>query len=82
MEIKQDNIRKIIMGESFTHSIKYQVDSKYRQPSGLCTLVNFIKVGDPEHPDLEIYLNNGDDTYLWKTISNKMILEVEYDSSF
>ena len=81
MSLVKSNIRKIIIGESFGNSIKYQKGSTYKLPSGPCTLTDFIK--NEDDPELiDIYLSSEGSNFLWKTISTKMLLEVEYDSNF
>ena len=80
--VKVENARKILIGESFNNCIKYQKGSKYRQPNGQCELVDFIQ--NEEDPNLiDIYLKPPEGAiYLWKSMSKRMLLEVEYDSSF
>lgn len=81
MSFNKSNIRKIIIGESFTNSIKYQKGSTYKLPSGDCALTDFIE--NEEDPDLiDIYLSDGESKFLWKSLSTKMLLEIEYDSNF
>jgi hypothetical protein len=75
------NIRKIIVGESFSHCIKYQKGSTFRLPGGPCLLTDLLQnEGDPELIDL--FISSNDSKILWKSVSIKMLLEVEYDSNF
>lgn len=81
MSIVKSNIRKLIIGESFGQSIKYQKGSTYRLPNGPCTLTDFIEnENDPEL--IDIFLSSDGSKFLWKSVSVKMLLEVEYDSNF
>lgn len=81
MNIVNPNIRKIIIGESFGQSIKYQKGSTYKLPNGDFTLTDFIE--NNEDSDLiDLYLSTDGIKFLWKSVSTKMILEVEYDSNF
>tara|TARA_R110000803_G_scaffold78075_5_gene143165 strand:+ start:9870 stop:10118 length:249 start_codon:yes stop_codon:yes gene_type:complete len=82
MPTLKDNIRKLIIGESFGNSIKYQKGSSYRLPRGSCILTDLIKnEDDPEVVDLFLR-PEGEAKFLWKSISTRMLLEVEYDSDF
>lgn len=75
-------IRKIIVGDNYTYNIKYVKGIEYRIGGSKCTLTDFIFYG--EHPDvapIDIYVNDGKSSFLWKTIK-KEPLEVEYDANF
>ena len=81
MHVLKDNIRKIIIGQSSGGSIKYQKGSIYKLPSGSCTLTELLK--NEDDPNLiDLYLQVDGSKFLWKSISTKMLLEVEYDSNF
>ena len=81
MSLIKSNIRKIIIGESFGQSIKYQKGSTYKLPSGHCILTDFIQNEDDSEL-IDLYLSNDGSKFLWKSVSTKMLLEVEYDSNF
>ena len=75
------NVRKIIIGESFGNSIKYQKGSTYKLPNGHCILTDFIE-NEKDTELIDIYLSNEGSKFLWKSVSIRMLLEVEYDSTF
>ena len=78
----QNNIRKIIVGDNYTHNIKYVKGVEYRVGQNKCKLTELISHG--EHPDvapIDIYVNDGKSTFLWKTLKSEP-LEVEYDANF
>lgn len=75
-------IRKIIVGDNYTHNIKYVKGVEYRIGANKCELVDFISHGEyPDVAPMEIYVNDGKSTFLWKTIKQEP-LEVEYDANF
>jgi hypothetical protein len=79
------NVRKIVVGENVNNCKNYQIGSKYRQPRGLCKLTQILQnEGNPYL--LDIYLKptqeEGAVQFLWKSISVRMVLEVEYNSDF
>ena len=81
MSSLKSNIRKIIIGESFGNSIKYQKGSTYKLPIGPCILTDFIQ--NPENSDiLDVYLSNQGSKFLWKSLNAKIIIEIEDDSNF
>lgn len=75
------NIRKIIVGESFSNCIKYQKGSTYKLPTGACILTDLLG-NDQESGLIDLYLSRNGAKFLWKSIDVKMLLEVEYDSNF
>lgn len=75
-------IRKIIVGDNHTFNIKYVKGSKYKIGSKSCTLVDFIvDESNPDRPEIDIYVEDENSRFLWKTINQKP-LEVEYDVNF
>lgn len=75
-------IRKIIVGDNYTYNIKYVKGIEYRIGQNRCTLTDFISHG--EHPNvapIDIYVNDGKSSFLWKTIKPEP-LEIEYDANF
>lgn len=81
MIILKKNIRKLIIGESFGQSIKYQKGSTYKLPNGPCILTDLLPNEDTSEL-IDLYLSNEGSKFLWKSISTRMLLEVEYDSTF
>lgn len=72
-------IRKIIVGDNYTYNIKYVKGTEYRVGVKKCTITDFIiKEGTQE---IDIYVSDGNSTFLWKTI-NSTPLEIEYDANF
>lgn len=74
----EGNIRKIIVGDSYTYNIKYVKGSTYKVGERKCTLTDFI-VRDER--TIDIYVTDGNSTFIWKTI-NSSPLEIEYDVNF
>lgn len=75
-------IRKIIVGDNYTHNIKYIKGIEYRIGRNKCILTDFISHG--EHPNvapIDIYVNDGKSSFIWKTIKREP-LEIEYDVNF
>jgi len=81
MNLSKAPLRKIIIGESFSKSIKYQKDSTYKLPMGDCTLTDLIP-NTQDETLVDVYLAHNGSKFLWKSISTKLLLEVEYDSNF
>lgn len=76
------NIRKIIVGDTYTYNIKYVKGSTYKVGERTCTLTDFIlDESDPNKPTIDIYVTDGNSTFIWKTINSKP-LEIEYDVNF
>jgi hypothetical protein len=76
------NIRKIIVGDNYSFNIKYVKGSEYRVGGTKCKLVEFISNGTEDKPQpIDIYVNDGESTFIWKTI-NAQPLEIEYDINF
>lgn len=81
MILLKPNIRKIIIGESFGQSIKYQKGSTYKLPNGSCELTDLLQ-NETDPGFIDLYLSNEGSKFLWKSESTKMLLGVEYDSNF
>jgi hypothetical protein len=82
MPVKIENARKIVVGTSWDNYKVYQKNSVYRQPIGECRLTDFLQNED-EDDMVDIYLKPTDGAkFLWKSMSKKTFLEVEYDSNF
>lgn len=74
----QKNIRKIIVGDNYSHNIKYVKGVEYRIGNKKCVLTDFII---HEGKLIDIYVTDGNSTFLWKTILSAP-LEIEYDANF
>ena len=72
------NIRKIIVGDNYSFNIKYVKGSIYKVGVRKCELVEILI---NEEEDIDLYVNDGNSTFIWKTINSKP-LEVEYDVNF
>lgn len=75
------SIRKIIVGDNYTFNIKYVKGSTYKVGERKCTLVDFLVIETDGKEQIDIYLSDGNSTFLWKTI-NTPPLEYEYDVNF
>jgi len=75
-------IRKVIVGDSYSYCIKYIKGTEYKVGSRRCTITDILPLGEGEVlTPLEIYVTDGNSTFLWKTIY-KGVLEVENDVNF
>ncbi len=72
------NIRKIIVGDSYSYNIKYLKGTEYKVGPRKCTITDFITNDDES---IDIYVTDGTSTFIWKTIISKPI-EIEYDVNF
>jgi hypothetical protein len=72
------NIRKIIVGDSYSYNIKYLKGTEYRVGPRKCTITDFIT---NEDESIDIYVTDGTSVFIWKTIISKP-LEIEYDVNF
>lgn len=72
------NIRKVIVGDNYSYNIKYVKGSTYKVGERTCTLTDFLV---NENEEIDIYVTDGNSTFIWKTINSKP-LEVEYDVNF
>lgn len=70
-------IRKIIVGDNYTHNIKYVKGIEYRVGAIKCKITDFLETKG----GIDIYVTDGKSTFLWKTII-KDPLEIEYDANF
>tara|TARA_R110000851_G_scaffold27764_5_gene77889 strand:- start:5192 stop:5419 length:228 start_codon:yes stop_codon:yes gene_type:complete len=70
-------IRKIIVGDNYTHNIKYVKGTEYRVGATKCKITDFLETKS----GIDIYVTDGNSTFLWKTII-KEPLEIEYDANF
>ena len=74
------NIRKIVSGADYSNCIRYVKGSEYRVGPKKCVIEDFMQ--NEVYPTaVDIYVNDGDSTFLWKTL-HKEPLEVEYDANF
>jgi hypothetical protein len=76
----KSNIRKIIVGDSYSNCIRYVKGTEYRVGAKKCILQDFLPNEDKEG-SLDIYVSDGKSTFVWKTIHGEP-LEVEYDGNF
>lgn len=74
----KSNIRKIVVGESYSHNIKYLKGAEYQVGKIRCTITDFVLNDDG---GIEIYVTDGKSRFIWKEINEKP-LEVEYDVNF
>jgi len=81
MNPKRTNLRKIILGENLSDSIKYQKGSTYKLPIGDCTLTDLVE-NEKDSTIIDLYLSNDGLKFLWKSVNVRGILEFEYDSNF
>jgi hypothetical protein len=72
-------IRKIIVGDNYTYNIKYVKGSIYKVGVRKCEIVEILINAD--ETEIDLYVNDGNSTFIWKTINAKP-LEVEYDVNF
>lgn len=77
------NIRKIVVGDNFTHSIKYVVGVTYNLGSTKAKLSNIIQDQDnPEWFDLFVLDSENECSIYWKSVKDKQILDIENDVNF
>ncbi len=72
--MKNNNIRKIVVGKDYSYCITYVKGGR-----GLkgCTITDLIR----DESDIHIYVSDGNSQFLWKTIHTEP-LETEYDATF
>ena len=73
------SLRKIIVGDNYTYNIKYVKGAEYRVGTKKCTITDFLV--NEETQEIDIYVSDGNSSFLWKTIGSKPI-EIEYDANF
>lgn len=75
------SIRKVIAGENISNSIRYVKGVSYRLGKDEYQLSELVpNTADPD--SLDLYVTDGKGQFLWKTLSSKMVLEIEYDVNF
>lgn len=72
------NLRKVIAGDNYSYCIKYVKGSDYKLGGTTCKITDLLFNDDKQ---IEIFVNDGNSTFLWKTLYKKP-LEVEYDVNF
>ena len=77
----EPNVRKLVVGDSLSVSIKYVKASMYKVGANRLPLSSFSE--NPEdNTKVDIYLADGDSQILWKSVNKELILEIEYDVNF
>lgn len=80
---KFTNIRKIVVGDDFAHSIKYVKGAKYNLGKMQAPISSIIQNEDePQYFDLYIDDVKNDCSIFWKSVKAHKILEVESDVNF
>ena len=77
----EPNVRKLVVGDSLSASLKYVKGSMYKVGANKLPLSSF-RENPVDSTKVDIYLADNDSQILWKSVNKELILEIEYDVNF
>ena len=78
---KNCHYRKIVVGESWSNCVFYVIGSTFTLGKGRYKVSHIVE-NDSDPTKADIYVSQGDDLRLWKTLDLPTALDIEYDVNF